>query len=475
MQPTFSRRAALQSLSSGFGYLAFASLAQRAAADDSSARGPLAPKPTHFPATAKRVIFLSMNGGPSHIDLFDHKPKLADLEGRSTADSAIAGNKGLMPSPFKFQRHGESGLWFSELCPHLAKHADDLCFINSMHTDLPNHSQAFIQMHTGSFQFTRPSIGAWSLYGLGTENKNLPGFITLNPPSENGGARNYGSAFLPAVYQATKIGTNQIPEFYAKMLGIDQESGAPLRDMENQLLTKQQQRKQLDFVRNLNALKLQRDVYHPEIEGAIESFELAFRMQDEVPSLLDVSSESAATLDRYGIGNGQPTDRFGRQCLLARRMAEAGVRFIELTAPKGWDHHFQLKTALADACTATDQPVAGLLADLKERGMLKDTLVIWAGEFGRTPYAQSGTGRDHNNKGFTIWMAGGGVKPGTAYGATDELGYAAVENPVHIHDWHATILHLLGLDHTQLTFNYAGRDFRLTDVYGNVVKGILDA
>jgi hypothetical protein len=243
--------------------------------------------------------------------------------------------------------------------------------------------------------------------------------------------------------------------------------------MENKLLTKEQQRRQLDFIRNLNAQKLQRDVYHPEIEGAIESFELAFRMQDEVPSLLDMSTESAATLDSYGIGSGQPTDRFGRQCLLARRMAEAGVRFIELTAPKGWDHHFMLKTALADSCLATDQPVAALLADLKERGMLKDTLVIWAGEFGRTPYAQSGTGRDHNNKGYTIWMAGGGVKPGTAYGATDELGYSAVENPVHIHDWHATILHLLGLDHKKLTFNYAGRDFRLTDVYGNVVKDII--
>ena len=473
MQTPVSRRTALKSLSSGFGYLAFAGLAQQAAGDDSSDRGPLAPKATHFPATAKRVIFLSMNGGPSHLDLFDHKPKLADHEGRSTANSVIAQSKGLMPSPFKFAKHGESGLWFSELCPHVAKHADDLCFIHSMHTDLPNHSQAFIQMHTGSFQFTRPSIGAWSLYGLGTENENLPGFITLNPPSEKGGARNYGSAFLPAVYQATKIGTSQIPKFYAKRLGIDREPGAPLRNMENSLLTPTQQRKQLDFVRSLNARKLKRDVYHPEIEGAIESFELAFRMQDEVPNLLDLSSESATTLRNYGVGNGQPTDRFGRQCLLARRMAEAGVRFIELTAPKGWDHHYLLQTALPESCLATDQPVAALLADLKDRGMLQDTLVIWAGEFGRTPYAQSGTGRDHNNKGFTIWMAGGGVKPGTAYGATDELGYAAVENPVHIHDWHATTLHLLGLDHKRLTFNYAGRDFRLTDVHGNVVKDVI--
>ena len=475
MLNSFSRRAALKSLSSGFGYLAFAGLAQQAAARDApSSGGSLAPQATHFPAKAKRVIFLSMNGGPSHVDLFDHKPALADHEGRQAADSVIAGNKGLMGSPFEFARHGDSGLWFSELCPNVAKHADDICVIHSMHTDLPNHSQAYLQMHTGSFQFTRPSLGAWSLYGLGTENSNLPGFITLNPPSENGGARNYGSAFLPAVYQATKIGTNQIPAFYAKLLGVDREPGSPLRNMENSLLSPESQRQQLDLIRDLNARKLERDVYHPEIEGAIESFELAFRMQDEIPDLLDLSAETESTRQMYGVGAGRPTDRFGRQCLLARRMAEAGVRFIELTAPISWDHHFLLKTALPEACAATDQPVAALLADLKSRGMLQETLVVWAGEFGRTPYAQSGTGRDHNNKGYTIWMAGGGVKAGTSYGATDDLGYQAVENPVHIHDWHATILHLLGLDHERLTFNYAGRDFRLTDVYGDVVTGILD-
>jgi Protein of unknown function (DUF1501) len=469
-----SRRCFLKSISSGFGYLAFASLAQQVVArDGSSSQSPLAPKATHFPASAKRVIFLSMNGGPSHVDLFDYKPALADNAGRKTAKSTLAGNADLMASPFKFTQHGDSGLWFSELSPHVAKHADDLCFIHSMHTDLPNHSQAFIQMHTGSFQFTRPSLGAWTLYGLGSENENLPGFITLSPPAENGGARNYGSAFLPAVYQATKIGTNQIPEFYAKLLGVDKEPGAALRNMHNSQLTSQQQRQQLDLVRDLNSHKLRRDVYHPEIEGAIESFELAFRMQDKVPNLIDLSSESAATLEQYGVGASKPTDRFGRQCLLARRLAEAGVRFIELTAPVGWDHHFQLQTVLPESCVATDQPVGALLADLKARGMFDDTLVIWAGEFGRTPYAQSGTGRDHNNKGFTIWMAGGGVKRGMAYGKTDELGYQAVENPVHIHDWHATILHLLGLDHTQLTFNYAGRNFRLTDVHGNVVTEII--
>lgn len=472
--PSLPRRTALKSLASGFGYLAFASLAQEAAARDASpATDPIASKATHFPARAKRVIFLCMNGGPSHVDLFDYKPLLGAHDGGQVPDSVLAGNQSLMGSPFQFSQHGQSGQWLSELSPHVAKHADDICFIHSMHTDLPNHSQAFLQMHTGSFQFIRPSLGAWSLYGLGTENRNLPGFITLNPPSDNGGAQNYGSAFLPAVYQATKIGTNQIPGFYAALMGIDKEPGPPLKNIANAQLTPQMQREQLDLIRDLNTSKLERDGYHPEIEGAIQSFELAFRMQDEVPELLDVSSESQATLDDYGIGAGLATDIFGKQCLLARRLAEAGVRFIELTAPKHWDHHFVLQKTLPEACQATDQPVAALLADLKARGMLDDTLVVWAGEFGRTPYAQSGTGRDHNNKGYTLWMAGGGVKGGTRYGATDDLGYQAVENPVHIHDWHATILHLLGLDHKRLTFNYAGRDFRLTDIYGNVVHEII--
>lgn len=472
--PHFSRRNALKSLASGFGYLAFAGLANRASARDGRTSGNgLALRETHFPARAKRVIFLCMNGGPSHVDLFDYKPALNDHAGQKSAESALRGNSGLMATPFKFAQHGESGLWFSELWPHLSKCADDLCVINSMHTDLPNHAPAFLQMHTGSFQFTRPSLGAWSLYGLGTENENLPGFVTLNPPSDNGGAQNYGSAFLPAVCQATKIGANQIPGFYAALLGIDREPGPPLKNIENTQLTLPQQRRQLDLIKDLNAHKLERDRYHPEIEGAIESFELAFRMQDEIPGLLDLSSETEATFESYGVGAGRPTDLFGRQCLLARRMAEAGVRFIEVTAPAKWDHHFLLETELKTSCEATDQPIAALLADLKQRGLLEDTLVIWAGEFGRTPYAQSGTGRDHNNKGYTLWMAGGGVKSGLAYGATDDLGYQAVENPVHIHDWHATILHLLGLDHTRLTFNFAGRDFRLTDVYGNVVHDIL--
>jgi hypothetical protein len=469
-----SRRDALKSLASGFGYLAFAALAHEAAAKDSARdAGALAPKAPHFKARAKRVIFLCMNGGPSHVDLFDYKPALQKQNGEATTVGKERGGAELLGSPFKFAQHGESGLWFSEVMPELAKHADDLCFLYSMHTDLPNHSQAFVQLHTGSFQFVRPSLGAWTLYGLGSENANLPGFVTFNPPSDNGGARNYGSGFLPAICQGTRMGGNQIPGFYAKLLGKDQEPGPPMKNIENANLPRQLQREQLDLIRSLNARKLQRDIYHPEIEGAIESFELAFRMQGEVPDVLDLRHEPESIQKQYGIGPGLPTDRFGRQCLLARRMAEAGVRFIELTAPVGWDHHFLIKDELPKSCEATDQPVAALLADLKQRGMFDDTLVIWAGEFGRTPYGQSITGRDHNNKGFTLWMAGGGVKRGLGYGATDEFGYQAVEKPIHIHDWHATLLHLLGLDHEKLTFNYGGRNFRLTDVYGKVVTDIL--
>lgn len=472
--PSFglSRRAALESLASGFGWLAFAGLAQAAAARD-AVGDPLAPKPTHFSPRARRVIFLCMNGGPSHMDLFDYKPVLnAHAAEGKTADGKQYGAK-LLGAQFPFAQHGDSGQWISGACPHIAEHADELCIINSMQTDLPNHSQAFGQMHTGSFQFVRPSLGAWTLYGLGTANTNLPGFITINPPADNGGAQNYGSAFLPAIYQGTRIGTNQIPGFYAALLGVDQEPGPPLKYVDSPHLARDAQRAQLDLVRDLNAHKLARDVHHPEIEGAIESFELAFRMQDEVPGLLDIAGETEATLAQYGIGPGRPSDRFGRQCLLARRLVEAGVRFVEITSPEGWDHHFQLKDALAKSCAATDQPVAALLADLRQRGLLEDTLVIWAGEFGRTPYAQSGTGRDHNNKGYSIWMAGGGVRPGMKYGATDDYGSQAVENAVHIHDWHATVLHLLGLDHERLTFNYAGRSFRLTNVYGRVVSEVI--
>lgn len=464
-----TRRQTLKSISSGFGYLAFAGLAHRMArAGDTRAAG------THFPARAKHVILLCMNGGPSHVDLLDYKPLLKEKSGQSTAVAEGLPKAGSLLGPVApFAQHGQSGQWLSSLQPYLAKHADQLCIVNSMVTDLPNHSQAFIQMHTGSFQFTRPSVGAWTLYGLGSENENLPGFITLSPPSDNGGAKNYGSAFLPAAYQATKIGSNQIPEFYAKLMGVEEEPGPPLKNVENEFTSRHRQREQLDFIQRLNEEKLSKEAYQPEVEGAIKSFELAFRMQAEIPSVMDMGAESAKTLEDYGIGMGRATDRFGRQCLLARRLVEAGVRFIELTAPVSWDHHFRLKEELEKSCQATDQPVAALLADLMQRGLLEETLVVWAGEFGRTPYGQAGSGRDHNNKGYSIWMAGGGVKPGVTYGATDEFGYRAIENPVHIHDWHATLLHLLGLDHEKLTFEYAGRRFRLTDVHGEVVKAIV--
>jgi len=468
---TVSRRTALKSLASGFGYLAFAGLAHEAAAKGPANGGSSAQAP-HFPARAKRVIFLCMNGGPSHVDTFDYKPALNQQSGEDTPVGRDRGGAKLLGSPFKFAQHGQSGQWVSEVFPELAKLVDDLCVVHSMQTDLPNHSQAFIQLHTGSFQFVRPSVGAWTLYGLGTENADLPGFVTINPPTDNGGARNYGSGFLPTACQGTKIGGDQIPGFYAKLLGKDEVPGPPMKNLAN-ALPRDLQRAQLDLVRDLNRHKLDRDVYHPEIEGAIESFELAFRMQDRVPDVLDLRGEPESVLKLYGVGSGLPTDRFGRQCILARRLAEAGVRFIEITAPVGWDHHFLLKDELRKSADATDRPIAGLLTDLKQRGLLKDTLVVWAGEFGRTPYGQATFGRDHNSKGFTIWMAGGGVRGGLAYGATDEFGYQAVENPVHVHDWHATVLHLLGLDHKRLTFNYGGRDFRLTDVYGDVVTGIL--
>jgi len=458
-----TRRHFLQSTSSGIGWLAFSALAQ--------AKGGLAAKATHFAPRAKRVIFLTMRGGPSHVDLFDHKPELAKRDSKAATLGRDSAGAKLYAPVHEMRQFGQSGQWMTTLHPHLAKHADELCIINSMHTDLPNHAQAFVQMHTGSFQFVRPSVGAWTLYGLGTVNDNLPGFITLNPPADNGGAQNYGSAFLPAICQGTKIGGSQLPDLYAALLKKDTAPGPPMKNIENKNVPHDLQRSQIDLIRGLNERKMERDGVHPEIEGMIQSFELAFRMQSEVPDVLDMRGESEATLKLYGIGQGK--DQFARQCLLARRLAEAGVRFIEIASPVQWDHHNRLREQLATCCAATDQPIAALLSDLKARGMLKDTLVVWAGEFGRTPYAQSGDGRDHNNKGYTLWMAGGGVKGGLRYGSTDEIGYRAVENRLHIHDWHATILHLLGLDHMKLTYNHGGRNFRLTNVGGEVATGIL--
>ncbi|MDA7887504.1 DUF1501 domain-containing protein [bacterium] len=450
----FSRRNALKTLSCGFGYMALAGLTTKAAEDS---QNPLAPKAPHYPATAKRVIFLCMRGGPSHVDTFDYKPQLAKDSGKQAPNQK---NRKLMGSPWSFQQHGESGLPISDLFPHLGKHADDLCLINGMAGEVPNHPQAYLKLHTGSFRFVRPSVGAWALYGLGTENQDLPGFITLNPETRVGGAQNYGSSFLPAYYQGTAIG--QINQSLAN---------ARFGNIKNSRFSESLQRQQLDLLQEMNQELLNKKEVSPELEGVIESYELAFRMQNTVPTLMDVSSESKETLEMYGVGVKE-TDNFGRQCLLARRFAESGVRFIEL-CHGNWDQHGNLKGKLESNCRATDKPIAALLSDLKQRGMLKDTLVVWGGEFGRTPHVKQQNGRDHNATGFSTWIAGGGAKGGQRVGATDEYGITAVENKMDFHDLHATMLHMLGLDHTKLTYRYAGRDFRLTDVYGRVVKEVL--
>jgi hypothetical protein len=363
-------------------------------------------------------------------------------------------------------------MWISELLPELARHADDLCVLRGMHTDVPSHSQAFLRLHTGVSQFKRPSMGAWAFYGLGTENENLPGFITISPPRQNGGPANYGSAFLPAICQGTPIRTG-FGGFGGGGFGRRGQRGSSgsVSNIRNSQQSRESQRLQLDFIQSLNGETLRRQEHSPEVEGAIESFELAFRMQAEMPQLMDLAGESSSTQAMYGIGE-EATDNFGRQCLLARRFVEAGVRFVELTSGQ-WDHHRNLKEDLANKALSVDKPIAGLLADLKQRDLLKDTLVLWGGEFGRTPYAQGGDGRDHNHRGFTMWMAGGGTKGGLSHGGTDDYGYEAVEGRVHIHDWHATILHLLGLDHERLTYRYGGRDMRLTDVKGSVVREVI--
>ena len=454
-----SRRQLLKQSACGFGYLALAGLAAEQAKAATSA-GPLAPKTPHFAPKAKRVIFMFHQGGPSHVDTFDYKPALAVDDGKSPSTTGFykGGNRKLMQSPFKFSQHGESGLPISELFSNVAKHADKICLLNSMHCDLPNHPQASLQLHTGSFQFVRPSMGAWTLYGLGTANDELPGFITINPVANVGGAQNYGSAFLPAPFQGTAIST-AVKTTQGPIPNIRSSTSVDL------------QRKQLDYLQSLNRDRLAADAVNSELEGLIESYELAFRMQGAVPKVVDFKDESQSTLDAYGIGK-PATDTFARQCLLARRFAEAGVRFIEV-ATSGWDQHQNLRQQLTKNCTGIDQPIAAMMNDLEQRGLLDDTLLVWGGEFGRTPHVQRPDGRDHNATGYSMWMAGGGVKGGMRYGATDEHGIAAVDKKMHIHDLHATVLHLMGLDHTKLTYRYSGRDFRLTDVHGNVAHEII--
>jgi hypothetical protein len=459
-----SRRQALLTAACGFGSLALAGLAHAA--------NPLAPKTPHFAPRAKRVIFLFMQGGPSHVDSFDYKPRLDQDDGKMHEfDDArtLAKTRKIVPhrvfkSPWKFAQHGQCGRWVSELFPLTARHVDDLCVINSMHTEGIAHGPATLFLHTGSINLVRPSVGSWVLYGLGTESQNLPGFVTICPSMGNGGPRNYSNAFLPTAYQGTAVGRAGVPATEAK-----------IRNLGNDHLGPAEQQRQLDLLRELNRSQLRPG--DAELDAVIESYELAFRMQTAAPEVLDLAKETKETLALYGIGD-KATENFGRQCLMARRLAEAGVRYIQVsygdnTANPAWDQHSNLPKH-ADHALAVDRPVAALLTDLKRRGLLDDTLVWWGGEFGRTPYAEkNGTGRDHNPDGFTMWLAGGGVKPGLAHGATDEFGHHAVTDKVHMHDLHATLLHLLGLDHEKLTFRYAGRDFRLTDVAGRVVKEIV--
>ena len=475
MLTPISRRELLTRTGCGFGALALAGLAASGTrgADTPRSVDPLAPKSPHHPAKAKRVIFLFMQGGVSHVDSYDHKPRLTADDGkqlpfddaRAIANTGMRGtNRRVMKPLWKFAKHGQSGRWATDLFPEVAKRVDDLCFVHSLHTEGVAHGPATLFLHCGSTNFVRPSMGSWVLYGLGSENQNLPGFVSIAPSYGNGGARNFGNAFLPAVFQGTPVG---------KAGGTAAE--ATIRDLAGSRSAAGQQA-HFDLLRELHAEQLKRTPGDSELEAVAASYELAWRMQKNAPDVLDLSKESAETLDLYGI-NTKETDTFGRQCLMARRLAESGVRFVQVTygdnsANPAWDQHSNMPKH-ADHAKAVDKPISGLLADLKRCGLLEDTLVWWGGEFGRTPYAEgNGTGRDHNPGGFTVWLAGGGVKPGFAYGATDEFGAQAVENKVHMHDLHATILHLLGLDHEKLTFRYTGRDFRLTDVHGRVVKDL---
>jgi hypothetical protein len=466
-----TRRAALQQTACGFGSLALAGLC----ADSVQAANPLAAKEPHLHPRAKRIIFLFMQGGPSHVDTYDYKPTLYKNDGKKMPfdDARTIANTGkratserVMKSMWKYKQYGESGRHTSELFQETAKHSDDLTFIHSMHTEGVAHGPATLFLHSGSTSFIRPSFGSWVTYGLGSENENLPGFISLAPLSSSGGARNYGSAFLPAAHQGTAIGKNG-----------QLDKNATIRNLNNADLSQNEQLRQLQFLQRLNAEQLKSGNRDSELEALISSYELAWRMQNNAPGVLDLKEETQETMAMYGIGE-KATDNFGRQCLMARRLCENGVRFVQVTSgaaggASNWDQHSKLPQHESQA-KAVDKPIAGLLQDLKQRGLLEDTIVWFSGEFGRTPYAQkNGTGRDHNADGFTTWLAGDCVKSGLAYGATDEFGHKAVENKVHMHDLHATLLHLLGLDHEQLTYRYAGRDFRLTDVHGSVVTPLI--
>ena len=462
--PRASRRQFLSGLGAGFGSLALAGLL----ADESRAAipaDPLSARPAPGRPRAKRAIMLFMFGGPSHIDSFDPKPRLIAEHGRPLpfAKPRVLSfplrHGNLVGSPFGFRRHGESGAAVSEVFPHIATRVDDLCIVNSMHCSNPRHGGAVLEWHTGSDTFIRPSMGSWLAYGLGTENNNLPGYVTICQALSQGGTNNFGSAFLPAACQGTPLGRGGTPAREARFPFI---KPAASREI---------QRRELEMIRRLGHSQLERTGSDRALEGRIASFELAFRMQAAAPEVQQLERESRTTQALYGIDD-KATEDFGRQCLLARRFSERGVRFVQCNS-NGWDHHSNLQSSMRSIARSIDKPIAGLLADLKARGLLDETLVIWGGEFGRTPTAENDNGRDHNPHGFTMWMAGGGVRPGLVYGRTDEYGYYAVENKVHFHDLHATILHLMGFDHLKLTFRHSGRDFRLTDVHGETVHDLV--
>ena len=463
--PPLNRREMLSRIGAGFGTLGLAGLlAPEAAA--AQAASPLAPKVPHFAPKAKHVIQLFMPGGPSHVDTFDHKPEIAKYQGqrpdivnRKTLPNT---KNGLFPSPFGFKQYGNSGKWVSDIFPHTAQHVDDICFIHSMHTDIPEHAGAMLMMNLGHLQPSRPSMGAWLTYGLGTENQDLPGFIAMSPRAQpRGKLANWGNSFLPGAYAGT----------YVNIASMSKER--IIHDLKNKWLPRATHRQQADLLTRLNQIDLERQQSDQQLEASIQAMEMAFRMQFAVPDVFDTSQESKTTLEMYG------DSEYAKGCLLARRLVERGVRTVQLShSIDGYDIAWDTghgdiaggHKRLADAC---DQGIAALIKDLKQRGLFDSTLVIWGGEFGRAPTSEGQKGRDHDHYGFTVWMAGGGVKPGFSYGATDEFGCTAVENRVHVHDLHATILHLMGLDHEKLTYRYSGRDFRLTDVHGKIVHDII--
>ncbi len=468
-----TRRGMLREGACGFGMLALAGLlgndrlrAGSVALDDAD---PLAVREPHFAPKAKRVIFLFMHGGPSSVDTFEYKPYLEKNHGNPLPIERPLAFDDEEPGPlmkplWQFRPGGESGIPVSDLFPHVRECADELCLIHSMVGEGVDHGAALLQTFTGTSTFTRPSLGSWVVYGLGTENSNLPGYVTIKPALSHGGAKNWSSAFLPGSFQGTPIGHAG--------LQVADVRGEPIEYLANQHLSGERQRWELDMLRNVNRRHAEARRHDPRLEARIQSFELAFRMQMQAPEAFEVEKESEATKRLYGLDDPVTAD-FGWQCLLARRLCERDVRFVQCTHSYKWDQHSDLYNRHNANAAEVDRPIAGLLKDLRSRGLLEDTLVIWAGEFGRTPVSQGGDGRDHNPYGYTIWMAGAGVKRGYRYGATDEIGYHAAVNRMHIHDFHATVLHLLGLDHENLTYRFSGRDFRLTDVAGLVHRDIL--